>query len=160
MLVQRNQTVCLRPELSHCCVRVRCLTEWPPEAAVGQCRPLGSVNGYWTAFTPRFSNQLPLKAHSPIHAHIHAHIHSHNHTPTATVESTPQCDSPVRVRRLAQGHLDTQLGGAGNWTSNLQVTSRPAVPPEPDATQYPRLGASGCCVTVCCEAVVVNIWED
>ena len=29
------------------------------------------------------------------------------------------------MRCLAQGHLDTQLGGAGNRTSNLPATSRP-----------------------------------
>ena len=32
--------------------------------------------------------------------------------------------------RLAQGRLDTQLGGAGDRTSNLPVTSQPALPPE------------------------------
>ena len=35
--------------------------------------------------------------------------------------------------RLVQGHLDTQLGGAGDQTSNLQVTIQPALPPEPNA---------------------------
>ena len=49
------------------------------------------VNGKWTAFILRFSDQWPLKAlyiiaqHSPIHAHIH--------TPTA--ESTTQGDSQL-----------------------------------------------------------------
>ena len=36
----------------------------------------------------------------------------------------------LSVRRLAQQHLDTQLGGAGAPTSNLLVTSRPALRPE------------------------------
>ena len=36
----------------------------------------------------------------------------------------------VRVRCLAQGHLDTQLGGAGYQTNNLVVASQPAIPPE------------------------------
>ena len=39
----------------------------------------------------------------------------------------------VRVRDLAPGHLDIQLGGAGDGTSNLPVTSRPALPPVPNA---------------------------
>ena len=34
------------------------------------------------------------------------------------------------MRHLAQGHLDTQIGGAGDQTSNLPVTSQPALPPE------------------------------
>ena len=35
------------------------------------------------------------------------------------------------MRRLAQGHLDTQLGGAGDRpSSNHPVTSQPALPPE------------------------------
>ena len=37
------------------------------------------------------------------------------------------------MRRLAQGHLDTPLGGAGDRTRNLQVTIRPALPPVPHA---------------------------
>ena len=49
--------------------------------------------------------------------------------------STLQGDSSaaVRARRLAQAHLHTQLVGAGDRTSNLPVTSQPAVPPERDA---------------------------
>ena len=46
---------------------------------------------------------------------IHPFMHMHNHTLMA--ESTTQGDSQlgaVRVRRLAQGHLDTHLGGAGD----------------------------------------------
>ena len=34
------------------------------------------------------------------------------------------------MRRLAQGHHNAQLGGAGDRTSNLAVTSGPALPPE------------------------------
>ena len=37
----------------------------------------------------------------------------------------------VGVRCLAQGHLDTQLGGAGDRTSDLPLTSLSALPPEP-----------------------------
>ena len=32
---------------------------------------------------------------------------------------------------LAQGHLDTQQGGAGDRTIILPATSKPALPPEP-----------------------------
>ena len=34
------------------------------------------------------------------------------------------------MRRLAQGHLSTQLGGDWDQTSNFQVTSLPTLPPE------------------------------
>ena len=34
------------------------------------------------------------------------------------------------LRQAGQGHHDTQLGGAGDRTSNLEVTSQPALPPE------------------------------
>ena len=37
----------------------------------------------------------------------------------------------VRVRRLAQGHLNTELKGAGDQTCNLPVTSQPTLPSEP-----------------------------
>ena len=39
----------------------------------------------------------------------------------------------VRGRRLAQWHLDTPLGRAGDGTSNPPVTSQPAPPSEPHA---------------------------
>ena len=34
------------------------------------------------------------------------------------------------MKCLAQGHLDTQLGGAGDQASNHPLTSPPALPPE------------------------------
>ena len=46
-------------------------------------------------------------------------------------KATASLSGEVRVRRLAQGHLDTQLGGSGDRTSNLPVTVQPALPPEP-----------------------------
>ena len=53
----------------------------------------------------------------------------HIHTPTAVSTMQGDCSSgAVRVRHLSQGHLDT--GGAGDRTSNLPVTSQPALPPE------------------------------
>ena len=49
---------------------------------------------------------------------------------TSTAESPRPGDSHPAGRRLAQGHLDTQLGGAGDRTSDLPVTRQPALPPE------------------------------
>ena len=40
------------------------------------------------------------------------------------------------MRCLAQGHLDTQLGGARVRTSNLAVPSQPALPPELHAALF------------------------
>ena len=42
-------------------------------------------------------------------------------------KATASSSGAVRVRRLALGHLDTRLGGAGDRTSNLQVTSQPVL---------------------------------
>ena len=50
-------------------------------------------------------------------------------------KATASSPGAVRVRRLAQGHLNTQLGGAGDRTSDLLVTSQRALPPEPQAAQ-------------------------
>ena len=52
---------------------------------------------------------------------------------TATAEWTTQGDSQhvgSRQGEASCSHLDTQLGGAGDRTSNLPVTSPPALPPE------------------------------
>ena len=46
---------------------------------------------------------------------------------------TASSSGAVRVRRLAQGHIDTPPGGAGDRTSNPPVPSQPALPPEPHA---------------------------
>ena len=59
--------------------------------------------------------------HSPIHALIH--------TPTAV--STMQGDSQLVWSSQDQERLDTQLGRAGDRTSNLPLTSQPALLPEP-----------------------------
>ena len=45
---------------------------------------------------------------------------------------TPQF--AVGVRCLPQGHLDSQEAGVGDRTSNLLLTSQPALCPEPHAT--------------------------
>ena len=47
------------------------------------------------------------------------------------------------MRRLAQGHPDTQLGGAGDRTLTLPVTSQPTLPPVLSRPQNQLL------VTVC-----------
>ena len=52
--------------------------------------------------------------------------------------ATASWSAAVRVRRLAQGHLHTQLGGAGDRTSNLPVTSQPAPPREPHGLRQSR----------------------
>ena len=44
------------------------------------------------------------------------------------------------MRHLAQGHLDTQLGGTGDRTSNLWVTSQPPLPPLPPHTDPVHTG--------------------
>ena len=80
--------------------------------------------------------------HSPIHTHTHIFTHSythtfthtHIHTPTA-VASAMQSDSQLVRSSQGEGVLlrDTstlELGGAGDRTGNLAVTSRPSLLPE------------------------------
>ena len=53
---------------------------------------------------------------------IHPFTHRRLSQPRrATVSSS----GAIRVRRLAQGHHDTWLGGAGDRTSDLAITSQP-----------------------------------
>ena len=47
--------------------------------------------------------------------------------------ATASSSRAVRVRRLAQGHLDTQPGEVGDLTSILPDTNQPALNPEPHA---------------------------
>ena len=69
-------------------------------------------------------------------------IHTQSHT-DGGVGATQGASQLVRSwlascsRRLAQRHLDTRLGGDGDPTSNLPVTSQhPALPPEQSRPQY------------------------
>lgn len=55
------------------------------------------------------------------------HTHTHHEKPTHRKQNGGQ----FRVQYLAQGHLDTQTGGAGDQTTNLLISGRTAVPPEP-----------------------------
>ena len=66
------------------------------------------------------------------------YIHPFTHTLTHRRRCQPRratasSSGAVRVRRLAQGHLTTRLGGAWDRTSNLPLTSHHALPPEPRA---------------------------
>ena len=71
-----------------------------------------------------------------IQPNIHPFMHAFTHE-FQPRRATAGWSGVVRVRRrLAQGHLlHTPLGGggAGDRTSNLLVTSQPALPPEPHA---------------------------
>ena len=81
------------------------------------------MNGKWTALIQHCSNQWPLRVlsnitlHSPIQTPIHIFIHTFKHQ--RCVNLADSSSGAFRVRCLTQGHLDTQLRGAGYRTSNL-----------------------------------------
>ena len=106
--------------------------------------PRGTVQGRWTG--PHQLHQRPLRhTHSTIFIDAEAGVYiegillmlsskaNYNHSCThpQTAGRVSQVSQPesgaVRVRRLAQGHLDTQLGRAGDRTSNHLITSQPAL---------------------------------
>ena len=88
----------------------------------------------------KWSNGLHLYSAFPTSGHSKyfttlPNIHPFMHTFTQRwrcqpCKTTASSSGAVRVRRLAQGHLDT-LGGAGDRPSNHPTTSQPALPPEP-----------------------------
>jgi hypothetical protein len=100
-----------------------CLAQYSTNFIGGTPRPFF---GKWTAFIQRFSNQCPALYYLTF---THSCTHSHRRR-CQPCEATASLSRAVRVRCLAQGHLDTQLGGAGDQTSNLLVTSQPALPPD------------------------------
>ena len=60
-------------------------------------------------------------------------IHPFMHTVTHRLRCQHSHDNQLvgGVRCLTQGHLDTQLGGAGDRTCDLPVASRATLPPQP-----------------------------
>ena len=91
-----------------------------------------TVNGLrlYSAFVTSGCSKHCTTLHN-VHPCIHTFKHRRRNKPR---KGTAGSSGAVRVRRLAHGHLETQLGGAGDRTSNLLVTSsQPALPPEPHA---------------------------
>ena len=94
--------------------------------------PRGSSE--WTAFIPRFFYPWPLSGTLQYCPHVHPFIRTVTHRRRCQPRrATASSSGAVRVSCLAQGHLGTQLGRDGNRTSNLLVTSQPALRPEPHA---------------------------
>lgn len=81
----------------------------------------------------------PLKPHSPIHMHIHTLMavagnllirgsnDSHTHIHTLMLQSLGTIGGSVSCPRT----LDRWAGRAGNQTTDLQISGRPALLPEP-----------------------------
>ena len=71
--------------------------------------------------------QLPSQLGHLADAFIQSDLHRLIQTLTHRWQSQPckataSSSGAVRVKCLAQGHINTQLGGAGDRTSNLSVT--------------------------------------
>ena len=79
------------------------------------------VNG--TAFIQRFPNHSKRFTILP---NIHPFTYRRRCQPR---KATTSSSKAVRVRCLSQGYLNTRLGGSGDRTSNLLVTSQPTLPP-------------------------------
>ena len=101
---------------------------------LGTTTPTSSLAFKWTAFMQRFSKQWPLKAlynYCLTFTHSYTHLHpdggdSHAGRQPAGQERSGRgvCSGTPRY---------STLGGAGGRTSNLPVTSQPALPPETHA---------------------------
>ena len=93
----------------------------------------------------RFSNQLPLKALYNI-ASLSPIIQTFPHRRwSQPCRATASSSGAVRVRRLARGHLDTHLGGAGDRTSTLRLPADPLYllsPMPPPDREAPQRGGS------------------
>ena len=77
-------------------------------------------------------------------AFIQSNLQPFTHTFTHRRQSQPRrvtdsVSGAVRMWCLAQGHLDTQLGGARDQTSNLLVRGQPALPAELSVAGYQGL---------------------
>ena len=91
-------------------------------------------DGKQTAFILYFLTSGHSK-HFTILPHFHQFMDTFTHRRWSQL-ATASSSGAVRVRRLAQGHLDALLG-ARDRTSNLLnlPTSRPTLPPEPHAAR-------------------------
>ena len=84
-----------------------------------------------------------------LHSEHLADAFTHSHTAGGVNQATANLSGAVRVRCLAQGHLDTQLGGAGDPTSKFLVQP-------PISTLYCILEQDVYNVPTACEWLCVN----
>ena len=96
----------------NCCIQM-CGTVNPPMADIATT-PTNALQGAVT-LTLTLSWRLYPKRPTTIHTHIHTR---RRRQPCMLTASSLEVD---RVRCRARVHLDTQLGGAGDRTSNLPV---------------------------------------
>ena len=132
----------MRPSSIHAHIHTHCGRSQPRKATAsssGAVRVEVPCSG-----TPRHTSRLPanrlyLLRHTPppvrlccLHsghladAFIQSDLHRLTHTLTHRRQGRPckaiaSSSGAVRVKCLAQGHIDTQLGGAGDGTSNLRL---------------------------------------
>ena len=83
---------------------------------------------YSASLTSGHSKQCTILPH--IHPFMNTFTHRWRCQPC---KATASSSGAARGMCLAQRHLDTKRGGAGDRTSNLPVPSQPALPPEPHA---------------------------
>ena len=118
----------------------------PPGGAVVEQRlPALSSSMDCIGAARRYCGQRLVLIPPSIHPFMHTFTHRRRCQPC---KATASSSGAVRVRCLAQGHLDTLLGGARDQTSNLPVTSQRALPPEPHAALVQGLCVRrliGCC---------------
>ena len=87
-----------------------------------------------------YYSAFPTSGHSKCFTML-PNIHPFTHRrPSHPLKATASSSGAVRERCLAQSHLDTRLGGAGDRTGNLQVTDSRALPPELRRPKQQHLG--------------------
>lgn len=83
-------------------------------------------------YSLQHSNCLPLQVpftHSYFYRLRSAFLPSHTHTNTLTLWWMLQ--GQLEVRYLAQGYSSTRTGGVNDQSTDLPISSQPALPPEP-----------------------------
>ena len=91
---------------------------WMPTKGHGWISKISSMNGHrgtWPYLKEMF--HLQLQQGHLADTFIQSDLHRLIHTLTNRRQSQPcKATGAVRVKCLAQGHIDTQLAGAGDWT--------------------------------------------
>ena len=120
--VEASQSRCLQVDFDYstCRLGVKPTKPWT-------ILPPLSFFSEWTAFIQHFTNQWPLKALCNIASHSH----------TDSMQGNSQLIRSSQVEGSCSG-TPRQIGGAGDRTTNLPVTSLLALPPELHATHDQR----------------------
>lgn len=90
----------------------------------------------------------------------HIQPFTHSYIACSTLSITHRCrQGQFRVQVLAQGHFSMRTGGAGDQSTDLLVSGRPTLPPEPQIFFIVCFAQAQLCYLLIVNCTVTSLWS-